>query len=96
LVEAQKSLPALAGRADGRVMQQVSFSGEAEQNRHCDASPSRLHTWLWQGIDERLFPALGFPIFGVCVSGFFFQDQLGNEKRGVEVWERVTETLRGV
>ena len=39
-VKREKTLPALAGRAGGRVVQQVRFGSEAQENGHDDARRS--------------------------------------------------------
>jgi len=73
-VESEETLPALAGRAGGRVVQQVRFGGEAQEDGHGNTGLGCAVGRLWQGIAMRYFPVLSFSFFFPQTVAFLFKD----------------------
>ena len=74
-VKSEESLPAQAGRASGRIVQQVGFGREAQQDRHRNAARIFAARWRRRGIAMRHFPALDVSNFVEGIIEFILEDQ---------------------
>ena len=95
-VEREESLPALTGSAGGRIVQQVGFCRETQQDRHRNAARACAGGKCRRGIARRHFPALDVPRFVERIVEIVFEDQLCYKQRAFQIGERIAETLRGV